>query len=44
MLKERDKYKLRKEYDIKVQEWQVQAQLIAKEIQKLGEKNVQKQK
>jgi len=40
MLKEREKYKLRKEYEIKVQEWQVQAQLIAKEIQKLGEKNV----
>jgi len=41
-VEEREKYKLRKEYEIKVQEWQVQAQLIAKEIQKLGEKNVQK--
>jgi len=42
MLKEREKHKLGKEYEIKVQEWQVQAQLIAKEIQKLGEKSVQK--
>jgi len=42
MLKEREKEKLRKEYEIKVQEWQVQAKLIAAEIQKLGEKNVQK--
>ena len=42
MLKEREKEKLRKEYDIKVQEWQVQAKLIAEEIQKLGEKNVHK--
>ena len=42
LLKEREKYKLRKEYEIKVQEWQVQAKLIAAEIQKLGEKNVQK--
>jgi len=41
MLKGREKEKIRKEYEIKVQEWQVQAQLIAKEIQKLGEKNVQ---
>ena len=42
MLKEREKYKLRKEIEIKVQEWEIQAKLIAKEIQKLGEKNVQK--
>jgi len=41
-VEEREKYKLRKEYEIKVQEWQVQAKLVAAELQKLGEKSVQK--
>lgn len=41
MLKERERYKLKKEYELKCLEWAVQAKMIAAEIQKLGEKNVQ---
>jgi len=41
MLREREKYKLMKEYKLKCQEWEIQAKMIATEIQKLGEKNVQ---
>ena len=42
MFEEREKYKLRKEYEIKYREWEVQAKLIAAELQKLGEKHAQK--
>lgn len=42
MLEEKEKHKLRKEYELKCLEWEIQAKMVAAEIQKLGEKNVQK--